>query len=304
MKKLGYYSILAGLFVFLLAGGFLLLSYFRDYHSQAAVTTAKPMTEQIALQKVSDKSFKAARTFLVSDIHGRFDSFKKALAVVKFSKADQLFVLGDTIDRGPAGFHALLYLTQTLPATGYHVTVLTGNHEDMWLPMASDGATDAQQLANLKQAIAQYGTNVPNGWAESEAEWIKLSATERAFLLKEMANGFGEPRELIIKVNDKWLSLSHSADFSKPINQQTAWDLSWNNKNMRNAPATFRQSFAAKMQVPIGQTQVFIGHISNILFGINPEFVDLDDTIVRTDIKGFDAVPVQIFCLNDQKFYQ
>ena len=265
---------------------------------------SKIPVSQIPLTKIERQPVSADRIFLVSDIHGRFDSFKKALSAVKFDKSDQLFVLGDTIDRGPDGFHALLYLTQTLPAEGYHVTVLTGDHEEMWLQIAGKGDTDTARLSALTETVDSYKGNVPNGWSASYNEWLQLTASERTFLLKEFADGFDQPHALIVNADGKWLSLSHTANFAKPLSEQTVDDLSWNNQHMRNAPVTYRQSVADTLHVPVSDTQVFIGHISNVLFGQQPNFIDLDDTPVFVSLKEFVATPVKIYELNDGKFYQ
>ena len=38
---------------------------------------------------------------IISDIHGCFDEFMQMLDLINFSSADELYVLGDVIDRGP-----------------------------------------------------------------------------------------------------------------------------------------------------------------------------------------------------------
>lgn len=274
----------------------------KDYENQID-------TPKAPLTKLDHKLIKAKRIFLVSDIHGRFDSFKKALSDAKFSKADRLYVLGDTDDRGPAGWHALLYLTQTLPAKGYHVTVLLGNHEEMWAQIAGQGATDTIQLKNLKAKLDSYnygGTStIPNGWPQAYQEWKKLSAKQRQFLLHEIDTGFGQAHNLILHVKTahqpaKWISLSHTANFDLPYNQQTLYDLSFNNANLLST--TFRNSIAKKVAVKPAQVQVFIGHISGIVFGHHETFTDLDDTIVKGTLKQFVAVPVKLYNLDSEKF--
>ncbi|MDR0297597.1 MAG: metallophosphoesterase [Streptococcaceae bacterium] len=270
--------------------------------STVSVSHPSEPAANLPLLKIDATSVSADRVFLVSDIHGRFDSLKKALSDVKFSKKDALYVLGDTIDRGPGGFHALLYLTQTLPTAGYQVHVLQGNHEDMWAAMAAQGANDAEQLSNLNGAIDIYEGSAPNGWAASQTEWNALSAAERAFLLSEMKTGFGNPRELIIHYGGKWLSLSHSANMAESLSDESAWDLAWNNRNMINAPATLRDSIAKRLSVNAYDVQIYIGHISNFMFGTHPNYTDLDDTPVQSTLEEFDATPVKLFNVRAQSF--
>ena len=37
----------------------------------------------------------------MSDIHGQFDALMKMLEKIQFSDEDELYILGDVIDRGP-----------------------------------------------------------------------------------------------------------------------------------------------------------------------------------------------------------
>ena len=38
--------------------------------------------------------------YVVSDIHGEDDRFHKMLKLIRFSKQDTLYILGDVVDRG------------------------------------------------------------------------------------------------------------------------------------------------------------------------------------------------------------
>lgn len=80
-------------------------------------------------------------------------------------------MLGDSIDHGRFGFDVLLYLLKTLPDAGYHVTVMMGNHEQMWSELASDGKMDAEQLSNAIGTIDIYEGAPPNGWQYSIENW-------------------------------------------------------------------------------------------------------------------------------------
>lgn len=269
-------------------------------------TTKNPMpvvtklpSMKIPVEKIESQSEKFRHNLFVSDIHGRFDTLKKALSEADFTKSDRLFVLGDVIDRGPEGFHALLWLTYILPAEGYHIVVLQGNHEDMWAQMASKGTTDAERLSMLEGSLMIYEDQVPNGWDASLKEWKKLTAGQRNFLLKEMLTGFGQPRLLVTKIGNKWLSLSHTANFTKDYAEQTAQDLGWYNM-MKPTDQTYQKDLSKKLGVPESDLQVLIGHIGGRRFGVNPHYIDLDDT----NTMNFNASPpVKVYCFENQKFY-
>lgn len=77
-------------------------------------------------------------TYLVSDIHGQFLAFQKALQEVSFSpeQGDRLYVLGDMIDRGPESREVLQNLFALRQSYPHQVILLKGNHEQMledWL---------------------------------------------------------------------------------------------------------------------------------------------------------------------------
>ena len=66
--------------------------------------------------------------YVMSDIHGEYDKFKKMLKKIHFSDQDTLFLLGDLIDRGNQVCELLLDLSSRR-----NVYPLFGNHELMAL---------------------------------------------------------------------------------------------------------------------------------------------------------------------------
>ncbi|MDX2068967.1 MAG: metallophosphoesterase family protein [Haliscomenobacter sp.] len=72
------------------------------------------------------------RKIAISDIHGCNATFEALLQQINFSKADQLFLLGDYLDRGPSSKQVLDTIFR-LKAEGYHLQCLRGNHEEMLL---------------------------------------------------------------------------------------------------------------------------------------------------------------------------
>ena len=78
------------------------------------------------------------KTYVLSDIHGNFDIFKRMLDKIQFNNQDQLYILGDICDRGPCSLDIYFYIQKF-----DNITLLKGNHEYM------------MQEA-LKEAIDQY----------------------------------------------------------------------------------------------------------------------------------------------------
>ena len=71
-------------------------------------------------------------TYAISDIHGCFDAFEEALQIVDFCDDDELYILGDIVDRGPKIGECIEWLVDH-DANGKdsNVHFIMGNHEEM-----------------------------------------------------------------------------------------------------------------------------------------------------------------------------
>lgn len=75
--------------------------------------------------------------YAISDIHGCLLSFEALLDKIALSTSDELFLLGDYIDRGPSSKQVLdkiLWLREN----GYSVKILAGNHDYAMLDAKTD----------------------------------------------------------------------------------------------------------------------------------------------------------------------
>ena len=68
------------------------------------------------------------RKFAISDIHGHAATFKALLQKINFSKSDQLYLLGDYVDRGPDSKGVIDHIFE-LKEQGHQLYCLKGNHE-------------------------------------------------------------------------------------------------------------------------------------------------------------------------------
>jgi serine/threonine protein phosphatase 1 len=75
------------------------------------------------------------RRLVISDIHGCARTFNTLLGTIGLSPQDQLFLLGDYIDRGPDSGAVLSKILQ-LMGRGYQIYPLRGNHEQYLLEAA------------------------------------------------------------------------------------------------------------------------------------------------------------------------
>jgi serine/threonine protein phosphatase 1 len=65
-------------------------------------------------------------TYVMSDIHGMYDDYRKLLEIIDFSDKDLLYVNGDVIDRGEDGIKVLRHM-----AMESNILPVLGNHEYM-----------------------------------------------------------------------------------------------------------------------------------------------------------------------------
>lgn len=74
-----------------------------------------------------------SKQWVIADIHGCYKTFINLLEhKVQLSQDDQLFLLGDYIDRGSGSKEIIDYIVD-LQEAGYKVFTLRGNHEDVLL---------------------------------------------------------------------------------------------------------------------------------------------------------------------------
>jgi len=107
------------------------------------------------------------RDFVVGDIHGCYEDFRKALKWQNFDpEIDRVFSVGDLVDRGPDSLSCLELLEED-----WFFSVI-GNHELMWLKAHQywfedydEGHSSANEIIDLKmycQIFLQNGGEIVN----------------------------------------------------------------------------------------------------------------------------------------------
>lgn len=87
------------------------------------------------------------RVFVVSDIHGNDEIFRRSLKKVGLKKSDKLFILGDIIDRGKDS-KAVLDTIFLLLDSGFDIECIKGNHEQMFLDSFTNDSMFNQWMIN------------------------------------------------------------------------------------------------------------------------------------------------------------
>ena len=113
--------------------------------------------------------------YVVSDIHGCYEEFMELLEKISFSENDELFVLGDVLDRGPEPIKTMQEIMGRK-----NVTFLLGNHEYMFalmLQLLDDEDMDFEEKNNLLNDWFQDGAIV------TSAQFLELKNEEQDAIL-------------------------------------------------------------------------------------------------------------------------
>ena len=130
------------------------------------------------------------RVYAIGDIHGRFDLLLQLLAAIREDAsrppagsgdcANVLIYIGDYVDRGPESFEVVDHLVHDAEP-GFETVFLKGNHEDLLVRFANDGALGEAWMMNGGVATLQsYGVNAavlvddPDPLDAVRREFVKL----------------------------------------------------------------------------------------------------------------------------------
>ena len=144
--------------------------------------------------------------YVMADIHGEYDKFLEMLEKIEFSDSDNLFILGDMVDRGPKPMELLMDL-----AGRYNVYCLLGNHEYMMLKCLkaleveiTEDNYDTQISVDVMQGYLDW---MQNGGEITLKQYRKLCMDDR-----EMVLDFLEDLDLyeMLRVNGRDYLLVHA----------------------------------------------------------------------------------------------
>lgn len=170
-----------------------------------------------------------------SDLHGYpLDAFLRLLEKAGFSNDDQLYVIGDVIDRnGDGGVAALQWMMRQ-----ENVTLLMGNHELMMLDcdfiFTSDVDMDNLRKLSLKQEYALLRWH-QNGCLVTVDNLIRLKKEDPEALAAVLAYVRSAPLYMELAVPMKRFLLVHGGlegfDPAKGLDEYSAEELVWTRPN-------------------------------------------------------------------------
>ncbi|MEB3360046.1 MAG: metallophosphoesterase family protein [Synechococcales bacterium] len=109
------------------------------------------------------------RRIFVGDVHGHYDALMRMMEAIAPGTDDQVYFLGDLIDRGPQSAQVLDFVRQ------YGYTSLMGNHEQMLLEAFPNGRASAAALqawlfSGGQTTVASYDRP---GYLLDQLDWIR-----------------------------------------------------------------------------------------------------------------------------------
>jgi serine/threonine protein phosphatase 1 len=108
----------------------------------------------------SKRGAMSTKTYVVPDLHGRFDLLQLALSRIEQREPGTIVFTGDYIDRGPQSREVIERLIAG-PAPGWNWICLTGNHEDMLIQASRDRLKVSGWLVNGGNAtLTSYGVGL------------------------------------------------------------------------------------------------------------------------------------------------
>ena len=103
--------------------------------------------------------------YAISDIHGCLQTFEALLDRLAFSTQDELYLLGDSVDRGPDSKGVIDRIRQ-MQQEGYAVHCLRGNHEEMLLEEIKDDGKWFRSDSTLKSFGCKYSQEIPDEYRD------------------------------------------------------------------------------------------------------------------------------------------
>jgi serine/threonine protein phosphatase 1 len=102
------------------------------------------------------------RTIAIGDIHGCADTFFNLLDKLAITEQDEIYILGDFIDRGPNP-KRVVHTIMALMQNGFNVKVLRGNHEQMFMDSELGFTYFTQWIQNGgEQTLSSFGVDFFN----------------------------------------------------------------------------------------------------------------------------------------------
>ncbi|HYW22252.1 MAG TPA: metallophosphoesterase family protein [Nodularia sp. (in: cyanobacteria)] len=169
------------------------------------------------------------RRIVIGDVHGHYEGLMKLMEAIAPASDDQVYFLGDLIDRGPKSCHVIDFVKDN------NYGCLLGNHEQMLLSILTNSDTSASAM----QAWLYGG-----GQATIDSYEEAIIPDEHLDWLKTLP--------LYLDLGDIWLTHA-GVDPDLSLAEQTAKEFCW----IRDEFHSIEQPYFADKLMIIGHTITF-----------------------------------------------
>lgn len=169
------------------------------------------------------------RRFVIGDIHGHYQGLLDLISLLDLSSSDQVYFLGDLIDRGPDSSKVVDFVKEKA------YTCLLGNHEQLMVAALANLSPNSSVLQMWLQA---GGRETLKSYSSKQHLWEHLS------WFKTLPNH--------LDLGDYWL-VHAGIHPDMPLETQTAQEFCWIRREFHNMPEPY---FASKMIIT-GHTMTF-----------------------------------------------
>lgn len=117
--------------------------------------------------------------YVMSDIHGQYDAFIKMMEAIDFTDEDELYIIGDVIDRGPKSMECIKWIMEK-----DNVLTLLGNHElILYDTYIHDAQAVYHSLTELRETLSETEQKAVIKWIEDMPECKLIKVNGKQFYL-------------------------------------------------------------------------------------------------------------------------
>ncbi|MBQ7864195.1 MAG: fructose-bisphosphatase class III [Lachnospiraceae bacterium] len=121
----------------------------------------------------------ARYTYVISDIHGQFDALMQMIEQIAFSEEDELYIIGDVIDRGPKSVECIRWIMEQ-----DNVLTLLGNHELILYDTYLHNALPVyKSLTQIRELMTEAEQKAVMRWIEDMPECKFITVNGKKFYL-------------------------------------------------------------------------------------------------------------------------
>lgn len=137
--------------------------------------------------------------YIISDIHGCYEEYQELLKKIDFSEKDQLYILGDTVDRGPEPIKVLQDIMSRR-----NVIYILGNHDFLFVYFVRKLGIDFTGTGSFsKEDKEDFHAYLKDGGRVTIEQFLVLSEAERKEICSYLRNA--KAYEVLEHCNKKYI---------------------------------------------------------------------------------------------------